>query len=204
MSDYVAWAGQRNRDAILKLLTAKLDASAKNVLEFASGSGMHAAYFASHFPNTKFQPSDKTEETFTKVRQFRDEGGCRNVRDPIVLDLTAAQTWPNPQDRRYQCIFCINVFQVAPVAIADGMMQCAAQLLEPDGFLLIYGPFKLDGEYRTDSNKEFDCKLLSAGVAEWGLKDVSDLSRTASDNGLELTERIDMPANNFSLLFRPA
>jgi len=43
--------------------------------------------------------------------------------------------------------------------------------------------------------------LSSAGVSEWGLKDVADLRKAAERHGLELKEQIDMPANNFSLIF---
>jgi hypothetical protein len=43
--------------------------------------------------------------------------------------------------------------------------------------------------------------LSSAGVSEWGLKDVADLKKAAANHGLELKEQINMPANNFSLIF---
>jgi hypothetical protein len=201
LSAYVAWAGHRNRDPILDFLKKKLIASDVDVLEFASGSGMHINYFAPHFPSIRFHPSDKTTETFEYIRGLRDEGGRTNVHDPVVLDLTKPDTWPSPEDRRFAAIFCINIFQVAPVGIADGMMRCAARLLEPEGFLHIYGPFKVDGAYTTPSNEEFDAKLRSAGMPEWGLKDVSDLTKAAADNGLALKERANMPVNNFSLIY---
>jgi hypothetical protein len=73
--------------------------------------------------------------------------------------------------------------------------------LDDDGFLLIYGPFQVEGTLTTDSNKEFHDTLSSAGVSEWGLKDVADLKKAAANHGLELKEHINMPANNFSLIF---
>jgi len=200
LSDYVAWAGRRNRDPILEVLKTKLPQDAGEVLELASGSGMHINYFAPHFPHLTFQPSDRCGETFENIRRLRDEQGNVNVRDPIVLDLTRADTWP--EKGSYRAMFCINIFQVAPVSIADGMMACAARLLTDDGFLLVYGPFMVDGRFTTPSNEEFHRTLRSAGVEEWGLKDVADLRRAAEIHGLTLAERIDMPANNFSLIFR--
>ena len=74
-------------------------------------------------------------------------------------------------------------------------------MLQEGGFLLIYGPFQIEGNFTTDSNKEFHETLSSAGVSEWGLKDVADLKKAAANHGLELKEQIDMPANNFSLIF---
>ncbi|WP_432740617.1 DUF938 domain-containing protein [Methylobacter sp. G7] len=119
------------------------------------------------------------------------------------LDLTDPETWFNPgNEDSFAAIFCINIFQVAPISIADGMMKCASYLLDNDGFLLIYGPFQVEGTFTTDSNKEFHQTLSSAGVSEWGLKDVADLKKAAEKYGLVLKEQISMPANNFSLIFR--
>ena len=101
-------------------------------------------------------------------------------------------------------IFVINLFQVAPVAIADGIAHIASKLLADGGFLAIYGPFKVDGKYTTASNEDFDKEILAAKVPEWGLKDVRDIEKAANKHGIVLKRRIDMPANNFILLFGKA
>ncbi len=198
LSDYVAWAGRRNRDPILGVLREKLPGAPGRVLEFASGSGMHINYFAPHFRHLSFRPSDRHEETFENIRRLRTEQSNENVEDPIVLDLTLPETWP---ENRFDAIYCINIFQVAPVSIAHGMMQCASNILSDDGCLLIYGPFKVSGTYTTESNREFDETLRSAGVDEWGLADVDDVTSAAEMVDLRLAERIDMPANNFVLMY---
>lgn len=203
LSPYVAWAGGRNRDPILNVLKKLLPEQTGRVLEFASGSGMHINYFAPHFKHLKFQPSDKDREVFDNIKKLSGEQNNTNIDDPVMIDLTNSITWLNLKEEKcFDAIFCINIFQVAPVSIADGMMECAANLLKDDGFLLIYGPFKVDGGFTTVSNQEFHDTLSSAGVEEWGLKDVNDLKRSAQKHGLDLAERIDMPANNFSLIFR--
>ncbi|MCB1948370.1 DUF938 domain-containing protein [Nitrosomonas sp.] len=38
-------------------------------------------------------------------------------------------------------------------------------------------------------------------MIEWGLKDIADLKKAAANHGMELKEIIDMPSNNFSLIF---
>lgn len=200
LSPYVAWAGHRNREPIRDLLSKKLPRSGGSVLEFASGSGMHINFFAPNFSHLTFQPSDRTDETFENIRGVRDQQANSNVSDPIVLDLTAEETWPG-DGRTFDAIYCINIFQVAPVSIADGMMACSSRVLAEDGFLMVYGPFIVDGRFTTPSNAEFHDTLRSYGVDEWGLKDVADLRAAAKANGLVLKEVIDMPANNFALVF---
>jgi len=163
---------------------------------------MHINYFAPNFEHLHFHPSDKDKEVFDNIKSLTQNLGNENIADPVHLDLTDPETWFNPgPPNSFSAIFCINIFQVAPISIADGMMQCAEHLLKDDGFLLIYGPFQVEGSFTTDSNKEFHETLSSAGVSEWGLKDIADLKKAAEKHGLELKEQINMPANNFSLIF---
>jgi uncharacterized protein DUF938 len=202
LSEYVAWAGSRNREPLLGVLKKKLPKGPGRVLEMASGSGMHINYFAPHFEHLHFHPSDKDQSVFDNIKQLSVDHSNDNIADPVHLDLTDPQTWFNPgSPGSFSAIFCINIFQVAPISIADGMMECASYLLDDTGILLIYGPFQMEGQFTTDSNREFHDTLSSAGVSEWGLKDVADLKKAAEKHGLELKEQIDMPANNFSLIF---
>lgn len=202
LSEYVAWAGSRNREPILGVLREKLPRDPERILELASGSGMHINYFAPHFSHLHFHPSDKDIEIFDNIKKLTSERGNNNIADPVHLDLINPETWFNPgPEKSFAAIFCINIFQVAPISIADGMMKCAEHLLKDDGFLLIYGPFRVHGAFSTDSNKEFDATLRSAGVAEWGLKDITDLKEAAAKHGMALKEQIEMPSNNFSLVF---
>jgi hypothetical protein len=202
LSEYVAWAGGRNREPILGVLKDKLPKDSERVLEMASGSGMHINFFAPHFEHLHFHPTDRDIEVFDNIKKLAGEHGNDNIADPVHLDLTDPNTWFNPGPQKsFAAIFCINIFQVAPISIADGMMNCASKLLKDDGFLLIYGPFQHEGKFSTDSNKEFHDTLSSIGVSEWGLKDIADLKKAAHDHGMELKEIIDMPSNNFSLIF---
>jgi hypothetical protein len=202
LSEYVAWAGSRNREPLLGVLKKTLPKYPGHVLELASGSGMHINFFAPHFEHLHFHPSDKDKEVFDNIKKLSQDHKNDNIADPVHLDLTDPQTWFHPdKPHSFAAIFCINIFQVAPISIADGMMKCAEALLDDDGFLLIYGPFQVEGAFTTDSNKEFHQTLSSAGVSEWGLKDIADLKKAAANHGLELKEQIDMPANNFSLIF---
>jgi hypothetical protein len=202
LSEYVAWAGNRNKDPILDVLKEKLPKNAGRILEMASGSGMHINFFAPHFEHLHFHPTDKDQEVFENIKKLSSENGNENIADPVHLDLTDPSTWFNPGEKgSFDAIFCINIFQVAPISIADGMMECASHLLTEGGILIIYGPFKVEGGFTTESNQEFHNTLASHQVPEWGLKDVADLKKAAANHQMKLQEVIDMPSNNFSLVF---
>jgi hypothetical protein len=110
-----------------------------------------------------------------------DQGNA-NVADPVKIDLTA----PDPKAKLYDAIFVVNLFQVAPVCIADSIAQVAARVLTQDGFVAIYGPFKVEGKYTTESNEAFDKEILAPKIPEWGLKDVNDLEKVANAHSVAL------------------
>ena len=70
--------------------------------------------------------------------------------------------------------------------------------------MVIYGPFKVDGEFigvdGGAGNAAFDAKLRSAN-AEWGIRDLADLTSAGAEVGLALKDKVDMPANNLVLHF---
>ncbi len=49
------------------------------------------------------------------------------------------------------------------------------------------------------SNADFD-RSLRARNPKWGIRDIEDVASLAEAHGLKLTETIDMPANNLSLV----
>jgi cyclopropane fatty-acyl-phospholipid synthase-like methyltransferase len=200
MSTYTTLAGERNRDPILQIFKTFFP-KAGDALELASGSGAHINYFAQHFPGIRFQPSDCDVNVFEIIRSNRARAGNTNVAEPLRIDLEETGTWPKGE-RLYDVIFAINVFHLAPISAADGFAEIAARTLKPGGTTAIYGPFKVDGSFTTPSNKAFDKSLREAGVPGWGLKDVRDLEKAANNHGIVLKQRLDLPANNFMLVFQ--
>jgi len=204
LSPYVAWAGNRNKDRILSVFRDLFPRTGR-VLEVASGAGLHVNYFAPHFPDLDFQPSDRDVTVFDSIKEKKTESLNKNVAEPIALDLTDETTWPDPKNGSFDAIFVVNIFQVAPVSIAGGIAALGAKVLKPDGFIAIYGPFKLNGSFTTESNALFDGELRAANVVDWHLKDIADLEKAAQAHGFILKQRLDItPCNNFILQFARA
>ncbi len=66
--------------------------------------------------------------------------------------------------------------------------------------LCIYGPFRYEGRYTSDSNRDFDRMLQERDPAS-GLRDLVDLTELAARYGLRLDADHDLPANNRLLIF---
>jgi len=198
MSSYNSWAWERNRDPILQALKTVFPKNGE-ALELASGSGAHINYFAPHFPDLHFQPSDCDLTVFAAIEANRVRSGNANVAAPVAIDLTKPETWPGG-NQLYDVIFAINCFHVAPPAALDGFAQIAARVLKPGGAAAVYGPFKVNGRYTSPSNEAFDKKIEEL-MPGWGLKDVRDLEAAANKCNMAFEKQLEMPANNLTLIF---
>src|SRR5947199_10866540 len=85
-------AALRNREPIAEVLGEWLPERGL-VLEIASGTGEHAAFFAEHFPALEWQPSDIHPDALTSIGAWREVSGLPNLRPPLVLDA-ASPAWP--------------------------------------------------------------------------------------------------------------
>lgn len=195
MSKRHAPAASRNRDPILAVLRQWLP-EAGLVLEIASGTGEHAAYFAPRFPGLVWQPSDVAPENLASVAAWVAESGADNLRPPLRLDVTAP--WPVA---RVDAVFNANMIHISPWATAEGLMRGAGRHLAAGGVLLLYGPFRIGGAHVADSNAAFD-QSLRAQDPRWGVRDLEDVVALAAANGLDHAATVEMPANNRTIVFR--
>jgi SAM-dependent methyltransferase len=186
-------ATQRNREPILAVLRRVLPATGL-VVEIASGTGEHAAFFAAAFPGVAWQPTDVDPDALPSIASWC--GGVANARAPIVLDVTR----PWPLDRA-DAVVCINMLHISPWEAGEAMLRGAGRVLPPGGVLYLYGPYRRDGAHTAPSNAAFDA-TLRAQDPRWGVRDLETVVATAADAGLEHAETVEMPANNLSVVFR--
>jgi|SRR5262245_52632389 len=189
-------AALRNRGPILDVLRRVLPARG-TVLEIASGSGEHAVHFAAGLPHLTWQPSDLAEDARASIAAYRDAANLPNLRRAIALDATA----PSWLLTRADAIVSINMIHIAPWSATEGLMAGAERLLGPGGVLFLYGPFKEDGRHTAPSNAAFDATLRRSNT-EWGVRDLGEVAALAGRHGLDFEERVAMPANNLSVVFR--
>ena len=191
-----AAATERNREPILAVLQRVLPADAL-VLEIASGTGQHAAFFAAALPSLRWQPSDPLPAHRQSVAAWA--ASTPNVAPAVELDV---ERWPWPITRA-DAVVCINMIHIAPWSAAEALFAGAARLLPAQGVLFLYGPFKRDGQHTAESNQRFDDRLR-AEDQRWGVRDLGDVTSLAAGAGFAEPEVVPMPANNLSVVFRRA
>jgi len=189
-------AAERNKGPILDVLARVLPGRGV-VLEIASGTGQHVVHFAKALPDLAWQPSDPDPELREAIALRVQEQQLANVNPPIDLDV-ARLPWPL---QTADAVVCINMIHVAPWAATLALFEGAKTLLPTQHILLLYGPYRRFGQHTSKSNEQFDSDLR-AHNPEWGLRDLEAVSEAAASSGFVLAEVAEMPANNFSLIFK--
>lgn len=191
-------AAERNRGPILAQLRRVLPPQGL-ALEIASGTGQHAAHFASGLPGWLWQPTDAEPSALASI-----SAQCyaiANVMPPLQLDVRTVP-WPGVPTQA-DAIFCANLLHIAPWETCVALMQGAVRHLAPQGLLVLYGPYLVDDEPTAPSNLAFDADLRTRN-ADWGLRRLAHVTQEAQTAGLSLHERVSMPANNLLLVLERA
>lgn len=185
----------RNRSPISDLLRDVLPDSG-TVLEIASGSGEHVIHFASLFPSLVWQPSDPSPQARASIEEWMKAKTLTNVLPPLDID-TSNQTWPV---ERTDAMIAINMVHISPWPATQGLLSGAGTLLPTGGVLVLYGPYRRQGQPLAASNADFDASLRARNPA-WGIRLLEDVARSAGQSGLILTSVTEMPANNLCVVF---
>lgn len=197
-------AAERNKEPILRALEKHLPVrSGLSLLEVASGTGQHAAHIARNLPTLTVQPTDVATDHFPSIAALaRGVGG---VLPPRVLDASwPAERWAEALGAggpTFDAVLAANLTHISPWEATAGLVAGAAALLRPGGLLVVYGPFKIDGQFTTASNRAFHDSLVASNPA-WGYRDTRDIEALGRLHGLALEAVDEMPANNLFLVLR--
>lgn len=169
------------------------------VLEIASGAGEHAVFFARAFAGVTWQPSDPDAHARASIDEWIAEEGLANIAPPRDIDVRAS-VWGVEGEAPFDAIVAINLIHISPWEATLGLAAGAGRLLCVGGVLYTYGPYMRDGRHTAASNEAFDVSLKVRDPS-WGVRDVADVERAALTQGLRLSEIVEMPTNNLSLVF---
>ena len=188
-------ATDRNREPILAVLRQAF-ANRIRVLEFGSGTGQHAVYFARALPHLKWHTSD-LPENHPGIRAWIAQAGLPNVIPPAALDIGKPETWPMT---RHDAIFSANLLHIASWEEVESFFANLPRVLAAKATLVFYGPFNVGGEFTSPSNAAFDASL-KADDPKRGIRDLEAVRALAEKAGLSFVRDVAMPANNRCLVF---
>jgi len=190
-------ACERNKDVILDILSPYLQ-SLDSVLEIGSGTAQHAVYFAKTHPTINWQTSDQ-EHYIEGIESQLKYAGVNNVLKPLVIDVNQP-VWVKPR-ARYDAIYTANTFHIMTAGDVEAFFNGLNHVLKDNAYLFIYGPFKYQGEFTSDSNQAFDQTLRSRECGS-AIRDFEFIDVCAGKSGFVLHKDHKMPANNQLLIFQ--
>lgn len=220
-------SAQRNKDFIWNILSQKIFSTMPpsekplRILEIAAGCGVHVEHFATQLASSsssssfEWYPTDLDEESRKSIEGYIQDGKLNHVgvQPPLCLTLdangiketeTLSILFPEEEaasTTSLDLMICINMIHISPWSATLGLMKLAGERLKDEtGVLYCYGPYK-EGGTAVESNLNFD-KSLQSRNPDWGVRDLEEVCKAASEQGLVLVEKIEMPANNLSLIFR--
>lgn len=188
-------ASENNKPFILPILRRHLGQTHR-VLEVGSGTGQHAEYFAAELPHLLWQSSDLAENIPDLNRRLQ-QADRTNLPAARLLDVTDSD-WGYGY---VEAIFTANSLHIMSESSVAAFFAGVGRHLARDGLLLVYGPFKYQGDFTTESNARFD-EWLKVRNPVSGIRDFETVNSYAGKIGLTLLEDNPMPANNQLLVWR--
>ncbi len=190
----------RNRDVIRDVFLETMLHRGK-FLEIGGGTGEHAVHIASALPDAQWHTGDPDKTARASIAAWMAEANLHNLQGPHAINVTA-NIWGVEDLAPFDGLISINMIHIAPFDAARGLFAGAARLLKPGGRLFLYGPFTRGGRHTAPSNETFDASLKSRD-ARWGVRDLEqDIAPLAQENALDLRQTVEMPANNFTIIFQ--
>ena len=195
-------ATQRNKDSIGAILS-RIIKKEGSILEIGSGSGEHAVVFQKQFPKVIWQTSDPEllhRKSISSWIEYEDLN--EKMPQPLELDVEKIP-WKIPLNLAHslQGIVSINMIHIAEWTCSIALFKGAGKLLKNRQFLILYGPFKIGNKHTSRSNYFFDNSLKMQNNF-WGIRNLEDVNDEAKKNGFFQEDIINMPANNFSIIYR--
>jgi SAM-dependent methyltransferase len=188
-------ACERNKGPILEILRTAF-ADCKHVLEIGSGTGQHAVHFALAMPWLVWQPSE-VADGMPGLRKHIFNQGPSNLRAPVLLEVTE-----RPWDvRNVDAVFTANTLHIMHWPQVEALFAGLPAVARPGAVLAIYGPFRYEGRYTSESNESFD-KMLHVRDPRSGIRDFEQVDALAQGAGFKLAADHPMPANNQAIVWK--
>lgn len=189
-------ACENNKQPIINVLK-RVFANRCHVLEIGSGTGQHAAFFSENLPHLIWQTSD-LPENHPGINAWLDASPAQNLRRPLAINADDLH-WPVA---KVDAVFSANTLHIMSWESVVNLFSGIGRHTETEqgAVLAIYGPFKYNGNFTTESNRAFDLWLKQRAVHQ-GIRDFEKINELAEKIGFKLQEDNPMPANNQLLIW---
>ena len=201
-------ACERNTPPLLKFLEKNLNLESKDgtttrpsFLEIGFGTGQHAFSFSQHFSSIDFYACDQTTYHPHLHQRIEVLGRPSNLFGPFELKANPNGVNQNLPLKSFDFIFSANTMHIMSWPVAQSLLKALPSLMNGNAQLFLYGPFKFEGQFTSESNHAFDLSLKS-NAPHMGIRDYEEICSLLKAGGLLEVGIEVMPANNHILKFK--
>ncbi len=188
-------ACERNKEPILQVLKTVITRADRRLLEVGTGTGQHAEFMAPYFPQLEWHPTDLGER-LSDLKIWHRDLRASNIQPPQRLDVSK-DDFPK---LKFDLVFTANTLHIMHWKDCKAFMKLLGNRLRENSRAIFYGPFNYEGNFTSESNREFDALLKERDPLS-GIRSFEDIHNNMSKHGFELVEDVEMPANNRMLIF---
>ncbi|MCO4753047.1 MAG: DUF938 domain-containing protein [Bacteriovoracaceae bacterium] len=188
-------AAQRNAGPIFDCLKELIDSDDRRLLEIGSGTGQHGSYFAKEFKQLTWIFSD-LEQNHQAIKAWIEDAGIDNYEGPLKYE-SGVDAFPA---RKIDIVYTANTFHIMSWKKVKTLIKAIGKELREGSRVFIYGPFNYNGQFTSESNKEFD-QMLRERDPNSGIRGFEEVKKQMEDKGFRLLKDYEMPANNRLLAF---
>ncbi|KPV73717.1 uncharacterized protein RHOBADRAFT_45675 [Rhodotorula graminis WP1] len=182
------------------------------------GQGTHVALYARSHSGIAWQPSECDDYGCRAVDETVEREGVEGVRSAVRVDVMEDKGWDalrrrldedeGGENAAYDLVLGQNFIHMIP--FPEGPRRIftslvSRSLVSRSAKLVLYGPFKHDGGFYSDSDEAFD-KEISSRPSSYplGLRSIDALAHLAAECGWALRERTGVAKGNWVLVFEQA
>jgi hypothetical protein len=141
-------------------------------------------------PWLNWQTSDRIEN-HDGIHAWLADANLDNVNAPLQLDVLEPVNFSD----MFDAVFSANTAHIMSIVAVECMFRVVGERLHGGGKFCLYGPLNLNGNFTSDSNRDFDMNLKSQDPV-MGIRDLEELDEFAAANGMRRASLYAMPANN--------
>ncbi len=186
----------KNSEPILAVLNNYLEGY-QSLLEVGAGTGQHAIFMAPHFPELKWTLADLADR-HEGIKMWLKDFPRSNIKGPVEYEV-GKDSLP---EGFFDCVFTANTLHIMSWKHCLQLFDDIASLPN-ESLFMVYGAFKYNGEFTTESNEKFEA-WIQKSFPEGGIRDFEAVEDELRKRRFLLVKDHEMPSNNQFLIFKKA
>lgn len=184
-----------NKEEILAVFRQIIPTDKWRILEIGAGTGHHAVYFGSQFPNLQWVASELAVRQ-NAIKKTLSEAKLPNVHGPIVFEVGKDEF---PQ-QKFNAAFASQLLHAITWKQAKSLIKALGNRLRQGSQVIFYGPFKYQDAFESERVQDLDQRLKEKDP-QTGVRAFDDVVKAMAKAGFLLKQDFVLPGANHILFF---